>query len=244
VKTADIHRDERVPLILAAAAVLLGASAFAKVAGFYVERGRMQGLAGLAQARHDPNGVKDCLSQAKKTADTIKQNNLFVKEPPKEHPIKQVDGILGNEAFIGDKWYKAGDKVGDARIVEITSTYVRVEWDGKEQNFAPIGATVSEPPSPPPVAKEVKNEVKPEEPKPAGTAEAAKVEAPQPVEEDDPLGWLGVKLSPRLRAALLTKWNSASDEEKAKAKEEWDKMSDGDKQQAVDQMEQHVDDIR
>ncbi|MEN6577388.1 MAG: hypothetical protein ABFD90_13680 [Phycisphaerales bacterium] len=231
------------PLLLAAAAVLLGASAFAKVAGFYVERERMQGLAGLTQAQRDPNGLKDCLSQAKKTADAIKQKNLFVKEPPKEHPVKQVDGILGNEAFIAGKWYKAGEKVGDAKIIEITSTYVKVEWDGKEQNFAPIGAAPSGPPSEP-VAKEAKKEPKPEEPKPTVKVEAAKAPTPEPVEEDDALAWLGVKLSPRLRAALLEKWNGASDEEKAKAKEEWNRMSDSDKQQAIDQMEQHVDDIR
>ncbi len=242
-RTADIHRDERVPLLLTAAAVLLGASAFAKVAGFYVERGRMQGIADLARAECDPNGLKECLGQAKSVADAIKEKNLFIKTPPKEHPVKQVDGILGNEAFIGGKWYKAGDKVGEARIVEIGPTYVKVEWEGTEKNFAPIGAATSGPPSPPPAAKEVKKEPMPEEPKPAVKTEVAVVAAPEPVEED-PLGWLGVKLSPRLRAALLEKWNGASDEEKAKAKEEWDRMSDGDKQRAIDQMEQHVDDIR
>jgi len=244
VKTADIHRDERVPLLLTAAAVLLGASAFAKVAGFYVERGRMQGIAGLARTQRDPNDLQGCLSQAKKVAEAIRQKNLFVKEPPKEHPVKQVDGILGSEAFIAGTWYKAGDKVGDAKIIEITSTYVKVEWEGKEQNFAPIGAAPSGPPSPEPAAKEAKKEPTPEEPKAAVKAEAAQVQTPEPVEEEDPLGWLGVKMSPRLRAALLEKWNSASDEEKAQAKQEWDRMSDGDKQRAIDQMEQHVDDIR
>jgi len=243
VKTADIHRDERVPLLLTAAAVLLGASAFAKVAGFYVERGRMQGLASLAQAERDPNGLQECLSEAKKVADAIKQKNLFVKEPPKEHPIKQVDGILGDEAFIAGKWYKAGAKVGEAKILEIGPTYVKVEWEGKEQNFAPIGAATSGSPAPAPVAKEVKKEPTSEAPKAVVKTEAAKVETPEPVEED-PLAWLGVKLSPRLRAVLLEKWNSTSEEEKAQAKEEWNRMSDGDKQRAVDQMEQHVDDIR
>ena len=53
------------------------------------------------------------------------------------------------------------------------------------------------PPSPPPAAKEPKKEAAPEAPKPEVKAEVAKVETPAPVEED-PLGWLGVKLSPRL----------------------------------------------
>jgi hypothetical protein len=43
-----------------------------------------------------------------------------------------------------------------------------------------------------------------------------------------------------MRTLLLEKWNAASDEEKARAKEDWDKMSDDDKQRMVDQMEQHM----
>ena len=38
----------------------------------------------------------------------------------------------------------------------------------------------------------------------------------------------------------MEKWNHASDEEKAKAKEEWNRMSDSEKQQAIDSMEQHM----
>ena len=38
----------------------------------------------------------------------------------------------------------------------------------------------------------------------------------------------------------MEKWNHASDEEKAKAKEEWNRMSDSEKQQAIDMMEQHM----
>lgn len=237
-KTADTYRNDRVSLLLAAAAVLLGASAFAKVMAFYVERGRMQGMAGLSRPECDPNSLKECLGQAKKTADAIRRKNLFIKEPPKENPVKQVDGILGNEAFISGKWYKAGAKVGDAKILEIRPTFVKVEWDGKTTDFAPIGALTKEP-SPPPAAKEPKAETPVEAPKAEAKTEVAKVEAPVPVEED-PLGWLGVKLSPRLRAMLLEKWSHASDEEKAKAKEEWNKMSDSDKQRAIDGMEGQV----
>lgn len=238
-KTADTYRNDRVSLLLVAAAVLLGASAFAKVMAFYVERGRMQGMTGLTGAECDPNGLKECLGRAKTVADTIRQKNLFIQEPPKENPIKQVDGILGNEAFIAGTWYKAGDKVGEAKIVEIRPTFIKVEWDGKTTDLAPIAAPTAGPSSPAPVAKEVKKETPPEAPKVEAKAEVAKVEAPAPVEED-PLDWLGVKLSPRMRALLLEKWNHASDEEKAQAKEQWGKMSDGEKQRAIDSMEQHM----
>ncbi|MBP7052932.1 MAG: hypothetical protein KBE65_18155 [Phycisphaerae bacterium] len=244
VRTGDIHHDGRVPRLLAAAAVLLGVSAFAKVAAFYVERGQIQGLAGLARIGDEPNGLAGYQDQAKKAAEAIKQKNLFIKEPPKEHPIKQVDGILGDEAFIAGQWYKAGGKVGDAKIIEIGPTYVKVEWEGKEQSFAPIGAAVSAPSAPPPAPKEVNKEPAPEAPKPEAKAAPAKEATPEPVEPDDPLAWLNVRMSARLKAFLVEKWNGASEEEKARAKEEWNRMSDSDKQRAIDQMESHVDEMR
>ena len=221
-------------MVLVAAAVLLGAWACAKVAGFYVQRGQMQGVLMLAQGERDPNRLKQSLGEAKKTADTLKQNNLFVKTPPKQHPVKQVEGILGSEAFIAGKWYKVGDKIADAKIVTISATKVEIEWDGKKTSFSPIGAASSSPPAPPAAAAE-KKEPGPQPPKPP-EVKVVKAEAPAPV-EDDPLAWLGVKLSPRLRALLLEKWNNASPEEKEKGKEEWNKMSDEQKQQAIQGME-------
>jgi hypothetical protein len=235
IRTVD-KNGERASFVLAAVAVLLGASAFGKVAGFYIQRGRIQGMHALAQSERDPNRLKQCLGEAKKTADTLKQSNLFVKTPPKEHPVKQVEGILGSEAFIAGKWYKVGDKIADAKIVAIHATEVKIEWNGKETSFSPIGAVSAGPPAPPPpVAAEPKKEAGPAPAKPP-EAKVVKAEAPVPAEED-PLAWMGVKLSPKLRAMLLEKWNSASDADKEKAKQDWNQMPDDQKQQAIGAME-------
>ena len=223
--------------MLVATAVLLGTWACAKVAGFYIQRVRMQRVLTVTARGRDPNGLQQSLSQAKKAADSLKKSNLFVKTPPKQNPVKQVEGILGSEAFIAGKWYKVGDKIADAKIVTIGATKVEVEWDGKKTSFSPIGAVSAGPPGPP-TAAALKKEAGPPPAKPP-EAKVVKAEAPAPV-EDDPLAWLGVKLSPKLRALLLEKWNSASPEENEKRKEEWNKMSDEQKQQAVTAMEQHM----
>jgi hypothetical protein len=68
----------------------------------------------------------------------LKKKNLFTPPPSREHPVKDVAGILGNEAFIGGRWYRCHDKIGEATIVYIGPTEVRIEWDGKEKTFAPI----------------------------------------------------------------------------------------------------------
>lgn len=232
------RKREQVSLALAAAAVLLGAWACAKVAAFYVQRGQMQAVLAFGQAARDANSLQQSLGAARKAADTLKQKNLFIKAPPKENPVKQVDGILGNEAFIAGKWYKVGEKIADAKIVAIEATKIEVEWDGKKTSFAPIGSTSATSPPPPPAAaaEPKKKEAAPAPPAKPPEVKQAKVEPPTPVEED-PLAWLGVKLSPKLRAMLLEKWNSASPEEREKAQKEWNNMPEDKKQEVVQQME-------
>ena len=68
----------------------------------------------------------------------LKKKNLFAPPPSREHPVKDVSGILGDEAFIGGRWYRCHDKIGEATIVYIGPTEVRIEWDGKEKTFVPI----------------------------------------------------------------------------------------------------------
>ena len=112
---------------------------------------------------------------------------------------------------------------------------MEVEWDGKKTSFSPIGAAGSAARPPPTAPAAPKKEAGPQPAKPP-EAKVVKAEAPAR-REDDPLAWLGVKLSPKMRALLLEKWNNASPEEKEKGKEEWNKMSDEQKQQAVQSME-------
>ena len=217
------------------AAALLGVFTVAKVAGFCVQRGRMQTLGTLAQSERDPNRLKQCLGEAKKKVDSLKQNNLFVKAPPRENPVKQVEGILGSEAFIAGKWCKVGDKIADAKIVAIAATQVEVEWDGKKTSFSPMASVSAGPPGPPtaPAGAPPKKEAGPQPAKPP----EAKVVKPAPPAEDDPLAWMGMKLSPKVREKFLQMWNSMPDDQKEAAKAKWNSMPEDEKQKAIGQME-------
>lgn len=128
--------------ILLAIAALLGALAFYRVAEFLMATAQAKVAASeaIAAAGAEPNGVETHLEATKSVAETLKKENLFVPPPPKQNPVREVLGILGNEALINDKWYKVGDHVGDAEIVAIEPTKVKVAWNGKEEEFAPLGA--------------------------------------------------------------------------------------------------------
>lgn len=235
-------RSELTFFVLTAVAVLSGALALAKGASFFRGPARVKQIVAQAEAGTDqePNDLQPYLDQAREAADALKKSNLFVKEPPKEHPVKQVDGILGNEALIAGKWYKVGDTIGDAKILAIEPTEVRVCWDGQEKGFAPLAAAGADQ-RPGPSGQEMPK--KPERPR----QEATKVEsgphaAPAEVKivtapgEGDEFAWMGVDLPANVKEKLLDHWNKMSDEEKEKAKDEWNRMPPEGKQKAIEVM--------
>jgi hypothetical protein len=223
---------------LGAAAVLLGVFTLVKAMSLAWGTGRAQGLVRSAVSRGnaDPNSVQRHLQEAKSLADTLKQKNLFIKQPPKENPVKQVNGILGSEVLIGDKWYKEGEKVGDAKIVAIKPTEVKVEWDGKESTFSPMAAVSAAPKPPGPPAAGPKKEAGPAPAKPAPVEVAAAPPAPTPAPEDA-FGWVGMSLSPQLKEKLLERWNKMSEEEKEAMKQKWNSMPEEQKRQTVEALE-------
>ncbi|MHC4692539.1 MAG: hypothetical protein ACYS67_07345 [Planctomycetota bacterium] len=124
---------------------LMGVLILIKVTGFFAAPARAEDSVTRAVelTKPDPNDMEKLLAKSKAIADQLKKNNLFVPPIPKKHPVSQVLGILGDEALINNKWYKAGDKVGDAKIVAIEPTQVRIEWDGNEKTFVPFDAKAS-----------------------------------------------------------------------------------------------------
>jgi hypothetical protein len=137
--------------------ILLGVSAFlvvlilVKVTGFFTTSARAEDIVktAIAQNNADANDMDKYFAKYKMLADELKKNNLFVPSPPKQHPVKEVLGIFGNEVLIKDKWYKVGDTVGDAKVVAIGPTEATIEWEGNKKTFAPIDAKGSSQPGGP-----------------------------------------------------------------------------------------------
>jgi len=144
------YRKELIPTVLLAIAVVCGVLILVKVTGFFVASARAQSVVkrALAQSESDSKVLEAQLAKSQPIAENLKKNNLFSPPPPKQHPVKDVFGILGDEVCINEKWYKVGDRVADAKIKAIGPTSVTIEWDGKEQVFYPIQAVVAEAPKP------------------------------------------------------------------------------------------------
>jgi hypothetical protein len=200
---------------LVAATVLLGALTFLKVTGFLTASSEVRMMA----VKMDPNtenagtpaDVGKLLASGKASAEELKKKNLFVKTPPRQHPVREVLGILGDEALINGKWCKVGESVGDAKIVAIDPTKVKVAWDGQEKEFSPIGSGGGgQPPERPGPSR-------PGRPGPAGKTPVVVNNArggAAPVEAS------GRRLSTEERDKMRSQWQTLSPEERQQARQQ------------------------
>jgi len=145
------EKKELVSVVLLCVSAFLAVLILVKVTGFFTASARAENIVknAVAQNSTDANDMDKYFAKYKLLADELKKNNLFVPTPPKQHPVKEVLGIFGDEVLINDKWYKVGDTVGEAKVVAIGPTEATIEWDGNEKTFAPIDAKGSSQPGGP-----------------------------------------------------------------------------------------------
>jgi hypothetical protein len=225
------------PATLIAMSLLLAAVTCGKVIISKTKTARIFGNieAAIAAGEINDEEIKNIQGRFTTAAANLKKKSIFAPPTkPKTNPVKSVKAILGAKAFINNKWYKAGDSIGEAKIVKVGSAEVTVMWNGKETKLSPISA---------PVKYAVRT--KPEPVKDPAAVQAKPAEAVahqqqvQTVTEAaiDEYAWIGVKLSPELKAKFLEQWNKLSDKQKAEAKSSWQAMPDGQKKMYVNQME-------
>jgi hypothetical protein len=201
-------------LLLGVVAVL-AVAILVNITSFFVASARAGNLVKKAveQTAPDKDEMDKYFAESRELANKLKKNNLFAPPPPKQQPIKQVFGILGNEVLIEGKWYKLGDMVKDAKIVAIEPAQIKIEWDGREITLAPISSASSSPSGAPTPARVDTGPVE---------GQRAPV-APEPMQRRRG-GGRGMRgfgnLSPEERAAMRERFRNASDEERQQMRNE------------------------
>jgi hypothetical protein len=145
------NKKELVPTVLLGVSVLCGILILVKVTSFFVASAKAESVVkrAIKQNVTDPNNIEKQLASSAAITDELKKNNLFASPPEKQHPVKEVSGIFGDQVLIQNKWYNVGDTIADAKIVAIGPTSVTIMWDGREKAFLPIQAAIAEAPSGP-----------------------------------------------------------------------------------------------
>jgi len=139
------NNRESISLVLLGVSAILAVLIVVEVSSFFAASARAGSLLNNTPVLAKPNEqqMQKYLANDKAAADKLKKANLFVPAAPKENPVKEVIGILGNEALISGKWCKVGESIGDAKIVAIEPTRVKVAWNGQESTFTPITSVSS-----------------------------------------------------------------------------------------------------
>jgi hypothetical protein len=142
--SANRKGKDPLALVLLAVAGLLGALSLYRLSALAVAVKAPQ----IEVAKKVPQGeVQARVAAEKSAAGSLKKKNLFIPPETPRNPVTEVAGILGNEALINGRWYKAGAKVGEgpnsAVIVAVEPTKIRVRWSGKETEFLPMNASGS-----------------------------------------------------------------------------------------------------
>jgi len=91
----------------------------------------------LDQLKPDQETTQLYLAQYRQAAEQLARNNSFVPTAQAEPP-KDCTAILGDEACFGDRWVKAGDTLGEAKVLEIGPTAVTLQWGGKRITRSPV----------------------------------------------------------------------------------------------------------
>ena len=84
----------------------------------------------------DPKDQSKKISTNKEKVQFLKRHNYFfpiVPRPP------QLSSIMGNEAYINDRWLKVGDTIEGEKIKSIFQHYVELEKEGKTRKLTVSG---------------------------------------------------------------------------------------------------------
>jgi hypothetical protein len=136
------EKEKLISIVLVCFSAVFAVSILVKIGSYFTAPAKAAKIvyAAVEQNTNDEKDIDKYLAKYKERADELKKKNLFAPPAPKQHPVREVAGIFGDEVIIGDKLYKIGDRVGDAKIILIEPTAVTIEWDGKKQTFSPMDA--------------------------------------------------------------------------------------------------------
>ncbi|MHC4754738.1 MAG: hypothetical protein ACYTBP_06300 [Planctomycetota bacterium] len=135
-----LNNKKYISNLLVLISVAAGMLILVRLTDFFVSSARAERIITEAaqQGTLETGDTEKYLSKAKEIVGELKKKNLFLPPEVKKNPVKEVKAILGNEAFINGNWRKVGDKIGDAKLIAIEPTHVKVEWNGKTKDYAPF----------------------------------------------------------------------------------------------------------
>lgn len=169
---------------------------------------------------------------SQRIAQELIENNMFMPNEQKECPIKDINGVMGNEVSIQGQWYKVGDSIGDAIILDIGASYAKIRWHNTEKIL------------------ELSNEVPVSLPRQQGIrtmprvnqvvriqVPAAATQTPAAQNQPDSLAWMGVQLTTDQRQKVETLWSSMPEQMRSVMQQEWSNMPEAERTRNLQELD-------
>lgn len=166
------------------------------------------------------------LASNRERAAVLKKKNAFVPPAPPPQPPK-LTGILGSKALVNGAWHKVGDNVAGAKIISISTAEIMIEWEGKEKKLSLTAGMPSGPASTRKAPRKRKQKQK----------QAAEAVVEGPAEEPVAAGLSGLRFEDMIKLLPPGLWDNFTPEQKAEARKRWDSMSEEEKQKMKEQAE-------
>ena len=147
-------KKETVTFVLVCVGAVIVFTIFVKITDSVVYAKKAEGVMKKAfaqnQQNQQPEVIDKLIEPSQGIADNLKRRNAFnigMAQRQIQFPVSMVNGIFGSEALINDRWYKQGDQIGEAVLVAIEPTQVRIKWQDDERIFVPITNEIPQQPT-------------------------------------------------------------------------------------------------
>ena len=231
-ETEKNKRNLRLVLICVCSALLIGLLC-AKLVAFFVASSDTDILIRDAiQATLDSENIDTNDADSQKILDNLKRKNLFMPIEQRDCPIKDVNGIMGNEVLIKGQWYKVGDRVGDAIILEVGASYAKVKWFDSEKilelsSELPVQATRQQMAQRTGARFQINQPTRPQQ----------VAESQQTSQNQDQLAWMGVQLTTEQRQKVEMVWNRMPEQFRSMMQQQWSNMPQAERTRSLQELD-------
>ena len=92
----------------------------------------------LEQISPDREKIQQYFDDYKTAARQLTRNNMFVPPPDTSEEPGDCTAIFGNEARIGNRWVKTGDRIGAAEVVAVEPTRITLLFEDRRITRSPV----------------------------------------------------------------------------------------------------------
>lgn len=171
---------------------------------------------------------------SQRIAQELIENNMFMITEEKSCPIKDVNAIMGKEVLIHGQWYKVGEEVGDAIILEIGASYAKVKWRDTEKIIGlsnEIPKIIFRQPGRG-TAPRVNQVLRIQVPDSSQQTTAATQN------QQDSLAWMGMQLTAEQRQKVETVWSRVPEQLRSVMQQQWANMPEAERTRSLQQLDQ------